>query len=131
MENSWKRFFRLFLQLAGEGVQVPREDGEEPNEDEKRPSDCGEGPNKVDSRSLKKKRRLGKMLPPHSCRIRGWRLQTVDHLGGNRGNQVKFVDKMEVGHIHQHIFFFLNPLTTNAKSCSDLAEIFSVASFIY
>jgi hypothetical protein len=25
----------------------------------------------------------------------------------------------------------LNPLTTNAKSCSDLAEIFSVASFIY
>jgi hypothetical protein len=27
--------------------------------------------------------------------------------------------------------FNVNPLTTNAKSCSDLAEIFSVASFIY
>jgi hypothetical protein len=25
----------------------------------------------------------------------------------------------------------VSPLTTNAKSCSDLAEIFSVSSFIY
>jgi hypothetical protein len=25
----------------------------------------------------------------------------------------------------------VNPLTTNAKSCSDWAEIFSIASFIY
>jgi hypothetical protein len=29
------------------------------------------------------------------------------------------------------IFLTFNPITTNAKSCSNLAEIFNVASFIY
>jgi hypothetical protein len=41
---------------------------------------------------------------------------------------VKFA--LQVAKLGFHLFCF-NPLTTNAKSCSDLAEIFSVASFIY
>ncbi len=43
-----------------------------------------------------------------------------------------FADKLfHLGLLLTFSSFALNPLKTNAKSCFDLAEIFSVGSFIY
>jgi hypothetical protein len=60
----------------------------------------------------------------HTAAAQKWLLQNNSFTGVTTEHVVLMFSRMVAANMVIH-------LTTNAKSCSDLAEIFSVASFIY